>query len=129
MGETIDSATGRTSRRRVGCRPIADPRPSSCYVSARRMKFLSAPDLPREVFAALLEGPAFLTGVTSDQRAALVQSYRATYHAEDIAQIAQAQEALELLDAVHTTVANEAARVGGFMSHEFGEFAKANGDK
>jgi hypothetical protein len=64
-----------------------------------RMKFLSAPDLPREVFAALLEGPTFLTGVTSDQRAAVLQSYRATYHAEDIAQIAQAQGALERLDA------------------------------
>jgi hypothetical protein len=64
-----------------------------------RMKFLSAPDLPREVFSALLEGPTFLTGVTSDQRAAVLQSYRATYHAEDIAQIAQAQGALERLDA------------------------------
>jgi hypothetical protein len=88
-----------------------------------REVYLAQTDLPRDVFAAVLEGPAFLSGVSDVQRAKVLQSYRATHHASDVAQIAQAREAIDLLDAVSSTVTNEASRIGGFAPHEFAKFA------
>jgi hypothetical protein len=94
----------------------------------QRQAFLARPDLPRDVFSALFEGPEFLSGIDSKQRADLQQSYRSTYHAADVAQIAHMREAVELFDAVVQIASNDAASAGGFSSHEFANF-EANGGK
>ncbi|WP_271583260.1 hypothetical protein [Bradyrhizobium sp. CCBAU 45389] len=85
----------------------------------QQVQFLAKLDHPVEVYSALLSGPAMLSGISEDQRGKLLDNYRSQFHAGDMQLIAQQQEAIALLDAVSSTVANEAARTGGWQSHEF----------
>jgi hypothetical protein len=90
-----------------------------------RIGFLGQGDLPREVFSALLEGPAFLCGLDEKQRAGLRSGYRSTYHADDVAQINQMRDALAEHDAVVQIASNDAADAGGFTPKEFAAFTAA----
>ncbi|TWA91097.1 hypothetical protein [Bradyrhizobium stylosanthis] len=84
-----------------------------------RMQFLAKLDHPVEVYSALLSGPTLLSGISEAQRAKLLDNYRSQFHAADMQLIAQQEDAIAFLDAVSSTVVNEAARTGGWQSHEF----------
>jgi hypothetical protein len=100
----------------------------NAMAAPQRIAFLGQTDLPRDVFAALLEGPAFLSGLDNKQRANVLQNYRSTYHAADVAQIATAHDAVELHDAISSIATNNATKVGGFLPHEFAAFVKEKGE-
>jgi hypothetical protein len=72
---------------------------------------------------AVLEAPGFSSGVADDIRARMLEAYATRNHPEELAWIAESEEALELLEAATSMVLNAAQSVTEFPSDKlFNDF-------
>jgi hypothetical protein len=76
---------------------------------------------------AVLEAPGFSSGVSDDIRARMLEIVTNRDHPDQLAEIAQAEEALELLDAATGMVLSSAKSVSEFPSEKlFNDFIDAS---
>jgi hypothetical protein len=94
---------------------------------AERMKVLL--DNPDPImFAAALEGPAVLSGLTLETRAHVEQAYVQANHAKTLKAMEDREEALDVVGAAAEIAAMEIRAAVGLEPHEFdGWFATADG--
>jgi hypothetical protein len=72
---------------------------------------------------AVLEAPSFSTGITDEIRSRMIENYVVRTHPNDLAQIAQLEEAVELLDAATGMISNTTKSVAEFPSDKvFSDF-------
>ena len=91
------------------------------------MALLLAENPDPTLLQAVLEAPNFSSGLTDNLRAQMLEHYAAATHPNDLAEIAQAEEALELLTAATETALNAAKSVSEFPSDRvFEDFVNAN---
>jgi hypothetical protein len=88
--------------------------------AARAALLLSANPDP-VLIQAVLEAPSFSSGVEDDIRERMLENYAATKHPNDLAEIAQAEEALELLEAATAMALGAAKSVSEFPSESLFE--------
>jgi thiamine pyrophosphate-dependent acetolactate synthase large subunit-like protein len=75
------------------------------------------------LIAAVLEAPTFSTGISDDIRVRMIDEYVSRTHPSDLAQIAQVEEAIGLLEAATSMVFMVAKNVSEFPSEQvFSEF-------
>jgi hypothetical protein len=91
-------------------------------LSARTAYFVQN-DPDGALIQAVLEAPSFLSGISEELRTRMVDAYVNRTHPKDLAQIAQAEEAIELLDAATGVTFNAAKTASEFPSDQmFSDF-------
>jgi len=89
--------------------------------TAARAALLLSQNPDPVLIQAVLEAPGFSSGVSDDIRARMLENYAATKHPSDLAEIAQAEEALELLEAATAMALGAAKSVAEFPSEQLFE--------
>jgi len=88
-----------------------------------RAGLLVSDNIDAALIAAVLEAPTFSTGVSDDIRTRMIDGYVSRTHPSDLAQIAQAEEAIGLLEAATSMVFTVAKNVSEFPSEQvFSDF-------